>query len=112
MEQVTARQVLDLELGANDANATTVRGYLVALLAEVWHHGDDFSGKRPFGYSSWEYELYQPLVRAGYVTGTFDEYGDLDTFDDAAADGLVLQAIAALGAPEVDATAVEEGADR
>lgn len=92
----TPQQVLDLPLPANDSGADTVRGYLIALAAEVWEHGECFSGKRPFGNSSWEYDLYVPLAKAGWVEATFDSYGDLDRFDRAAAHQMVADAIRAL----------------
>jgi hypothetical protein len=98
--QEQARQVLGLELGRNDSGAPTVRGYLVALLAELWREGEGFSGKRPFGNSSWEYDLYAPLIKAGLVKGKLDEDGYIDEFDDTRqADALIHAAITELGAP-------------
>lgn len=96
-----ARRVLDLPMQTNDANATTVRGYLVALLHALWHEGEGFSGKRPFGNSSWEHDLYQPLGAAGLIGVTLDEDGFIDTLPDserAKADRLVDAAIDELGA--------------
>lgn len=101
MESIT-RQVLDLPLGDNDANAKTVREYLIELLAGVWRDGEGFSGKRPFGNSSWEYDLYTPLARAGLIEATFDEDGYIDDFVGSArdkADELIATAIRALGEP-------------
>lgn len=99
MTDINPQQVLNLEIGDNDSGATTVRGYLIELLATVWDEGEGFSGKRPFGNSSWEHDLYVPLVKAGYVTGEVDEYGRLPSFDRAAAHQLIASAIEALGAP-------------
>jgi hypothetical protein len=98
----TPQQVLDLPLDENDSGADTVRGYLVALLTELWQEEEGFSGKRPFGNSSWQYDLYQPMARAGMIEATFDEDGYLDQFSTASrlkADGLILAAIKALGGP-------------
>ena len=50
---------------SNDAEAETVRAYLKALLYAVWSKGEGFSGKRPFGNSGWEYDLYAALEPAG-----------------------------------------------
>jgi hypothetical protein len=97
MTDIDLNAVLDLNIGPNDADADTVRGYLIELLLTVWRESEGFSGKRPFGNSSWEYELYTPLVKAGYVTGVLDEDGYLDTFDRAGADQLISAAIVALG---------------
>lgn len=92
--------VLDLPMGDNDANAASVREYLTKLLAGVWEYGESFDGKRPFGNSSWEYELYQPLGRAGLIDVTFDEDGYIATFPDSEqrkANGLIAAAIRELG---------------
>lgn len=99
MEKVTAQQVLDLKLPDNDAGAATVRHYLGKLLSEMWRHGEDFV-KRPFGNSGWQYDLYAPMVRAGFVEGALDEDGNVEEHDENAADELIQSAIAsALGAP-------------
>ncbi|MFE2994179.1 hypothetical protein ACFXG4_04095 [Nocardia sp. NPDC059246] len=81
----------------NDADAETIRGYLLALLRQLWEHGEAFGGKRPFGNSGWEYELYEPLARAGLIEATFDEDGYFDTCDNHAGHELIAQAITALG---------------
>lgn len=99
----TPQPVLDLELHPdNDSGQPTIRGYLLALLRGVWSEGEGFSGKRPFGNSSWEYDLYDAIVRAGYVKGTFDSYGNVEEFDKAGARELIDQAIDALAARPVE----------
>jgi hypothetical protein len=96
------RAVLALPLGRNDAGANTVGGYLIALLREVWVAKEGFSGKHPWGNSSWEYDLYKPLIRAGYVNGELDpEYGWINDVDWRAADKLIDAAIDALTPQEV-----------
>jgi len=45
----------------------TVRRYLRELLSAVWSDGEGFSGKGPFGNSDWDYDLYLPLGRAGFI---------------------------------------------
>src|SRR5689334_2072025 len=70
--------ILDLPLPPNDSGADTVRGYLIALLAAVWTEGEGFSGKRPFGNSGWEDDLYAALVRAGMIEGELDPDGYLE----------------------------------
>jgi len=77
----------------NDAGAHTVAQYLLKLAAEVWKEGECFSGKRPFGNSSWEHEVYTALAKAGILPGTFDEDGYLEEFDHRAADALVAKAL-------------------
>lgn len=108
MAEVTAQDVLDCPMRDNDAGADTVRTYLVALLSEVWRHRECFGGKRPFGNSGWQYELYTALAQRGYITGEFDEDGYLDDVDSDAGDRLIADAIQYLAQPEVapDAEAI------
>lgn len=56
-----------------------IRDYLCALLTKLWQEVEDFSGKRPFGSSGWEWELYKALISAGAVKGKLDEYGHIET---------------------------------
>jgi hypothetical protein len=94
----TARQVLDLPMpDGNDANAATVREYLVELVREVWIQEQGFSGKRPFGNSGWQADLHPPLVQAGLCAGTVDEDGYTEGVDRQAAYQLILAAIDELG---------------
>ena len=73
MTNLTA--VLDLPLAEdNDAGAKTVREYLELLLLGVWHEGEGFDGKRPFGNSCWESDLTEPLVEAGYAEDEGEGY--------------------------------------
>ena len=99
---VTPQQVLDLELPGNDAGAATVRDYLVALLAELWREEEGFSGKRPFGNSGWQSDIYDAMARAGYAAADPpDGDGCIYITWEArpAADALILAAIKALGEP-------------
>lgn len=93
----TARQALNLKMQPNDANAPTIRDYLIRLLSLVWEEGEGFNGKRPFGNSGWEYDLYVPLVRAGMIEGTFDHDGYPEDLDDILGDEIIAAAIQELG---------------
>jgi len=98
----TTEEILNLPLdtrAAGDSGATTIRGYLVNLLAAVWRDGECFSGKRPFGNSCWDMDLHVPLIGAGMITGTIDEYGEIEDFDSYAGDKLIADAIASLASP-------------
>lgn len=88
--------ILNLPMQSNDADATTVKAYLKALLSQCWQEGEGFSGKRPFGNSGWEYELYRPLVIGGIIPGSVDEYGDMTGFSEDTANEAIFQAIEAL----------------
>jgi hypothetical protein len=99
-EEATPQQVLRLPLGENDSGAADVRGYLIALLAELWRKGEGFSGKSPFGSSSWECDLHVPLIRAGFIGGKLGENGHLEVLsyeDEEKGSAIILAAIRALG---------------
>ncbi len=67
---------------SSDAGADlTVREYLRMLLVSVWDEGEGFSGKRPFGNSGWEYDIYAALVGAGFLPGMLDKYGHQTIID-------------------------------
>lgn len=94
----TPQQILSCPMIAdNDSGASTVRGYLVELLATVWREEEGFSGKRPFGNSDWQWEVYASLVKAGLLDGSVKD-GYLDDVDESAGAELILAAIRALGA--------------
>jgi hypothetical protein len=98
MTDLTPQQVLDLPLPNDDSGTLTVRSYLIALLMKVWREGADFNGRRPFGYSGWRYDVYAPMIRAGMVRGSFDNFGYVEDCDTVMAERLILAAIQALGA--------------
>jgi hypothetical protein len=78
---INLEDILNLKLGPNDAGATTIREYLVLILANVWFEGEGFSGKRPFGNSGWQYDLINVVET---------EFGNVD------AHGLIQAAIESL----------------
>ncbi len=91
--------VLSTPMQDNDADAKTVGEYLLALARQVWIEDEGFSGKRPFGNSDWKSDVYGALVRGGVVEGELmDDYDEIawDTFDEEAADKLILAALASL----------------
>ena len=73
----TLGDALEISFDSDAGDAMTVRQYLHALLRAVWEDQEGFSGKRPFGNSGWEHDLYGPLAKAGFVDlGPLDEDGD------------------------------------
>lgn len=94
---INPQSVLDIPMGKNDAGAETVRDYLIKLLSLVWEDGEGFDGKRPFGNSSWEWDLYYALAKGGVIEGTFDEDECLDDCDDERGRWLISAAIISLG---------------
>lgn len=86
--------ILDLPMRQNDAEAATVRGYLVALLRVA------MGIKSPFGNSGWVYDLYEALIRGGLIEARLDSDGlveDWGAVDEHEADRMIQAAIDALG---------------
>jgi len=94
---MTGKEVLAVQMKpGNDAEAATIKEYLIKLLTELWEKGEGFSGKRPFGNSGWEHELYLPLLQVGAVNGRLDSDGYIEEVDSDAANTLIFDAIEAL----------------
>ena len=104
MMTVSIQEVLDCPMQENDSGATTIKGYLKALLFTLWEEDEAFSGKRPFGNSGWQNDLAFALVKNEFIKGrlhseieadeTLSEY--LDDADYPAMNKLIARAIAAL----------------
>ena len=94
--------VLACEMGhPNDAEVDTVGEYLTRLLLMVWEEREGFDGKRPFGNSSWEYEVYDALAKGGLclIDRDGDGYSDGTAEQYEAADLAIRQAIEHMGRP-------------
>lgn len=91
------KDALNLRFEECDAGDNiTVRDYLRRLLEELWCEKECFSGKRPFGNSGWDYDLYTILIVNGFIKGELDEDGYIKRIDsDADANDFVLQLIRA-----------------
>ncbi len=98
----TGKEILDLPMMGNDADADTIREYLIALLTKLWAEEEGFSGKRPFGSSGWSIELYQALVIGGIIPGELDPDGFVSDYDKVEGDQAIFKAIEALGGAEED----------
>ena len=96
MKEEVVWKILDLTMTNNGAGAATIREYLKALLHQLWIEDESFSGKRPFGNSGWQYEVYTALVTHGAVDGALDEDGYIDEVNTTEADEKILQAILSL----------------
>ena len=86
-------EALEVRFDSDAGDNITVRDYLRILLSTLWSEKEGFSGKRPFGNSSWDFELCEPLVKGGFIPGTFNEDGELMSFDYKFADQYVQQLI-------------------
>lgn len=96
MKTITGKSILNVKMQDNDAEAETIGDYLQTLLWDLWSQGEGFSSKRPFGNSSWEYELYAALVTAGLVEGSLNEDGYIESVDHYEANELIKKAILAM----------------
>ncbi len=59
----------------------TIEDYFKELLCTLWKEQDGFSGKRPFGDSGWDYDIYAALISGGAIKGKLDENGYVDKMD-------------------------------
>lgn len=90
-QEPDGRLLLGLPVRENDADAATVRDYLVALLRVA------MDIKKPFGNSGWIYDLYEAFADGGLLVIERDEGGYIRELDRSRADELVQAAIDALG---------------
>jgi hypothetical protein len=74
--------ILALPLEQNRAKAKTVRGYLIALLRQIFREDEEFNGKRPFGQSGWQQDIAIALIKGGIIDGALDEDGFVDRCND------------------------------
>lgn len=73
MTNLTPQKILALPMIENDANAKTVADYLFQLAEHMWIQEDGADGKRPFGNSGWQHEVFASLVKGGAIPGEWDE---------------------------------------
>lgn len=90
-------EIAELEFYSSDLNELlTIREYLKTLLKTLWIEGEEFSGKRPFGNSGWQFELYIPLIASGVVHGKIDDEGYIDFIDYIEANKIIKRVIETL----------------
>lgn len=88
--------IINAPMQENDANAKTIGEYLRTLLLTLWEEQEGFSGKRPFGNSGWDYELYIALINCGAVDGQLDDDDYLESVDYRTADKTIYSVINAI----------------
>ena len=94
---MTNKEILNIEFECMDLDRKmTIKDYLKKLLSELWIREEGFSGKRPFGNSGWQYDVYKPLIAKGLISGSLDEEGYINECDDKKADSLILDLIKSL----------------
>lgn len=91
-------EALSLTFFSGDLNQDiTVQGYLQRLLSDLWQKEESFNGKRPFGNSGWQWEVYGALIEAGHIPGEIDEDGCIEDVDEQAGEAFVLSLIGQIG---------------
>lgn len=88
MPQVDIKDVLKM-----DVEGTSLRVMLKDLLTMVLLQGEEFSGKRPWGDSGWEFDIYRAMVLNGFIKGAVDEYGDIYNYSLAEGDELLMRCV-------------------
>ena len=91
---MTYQEMLNLPCRCN-GEMGTIRDYLRQLLITLWREEEGFSGKRPFGNSGWQYDVYLPLIKAGLISGQVDEDGYITELDNDGAEATVIMLIEA-----------------
>ena len=89
-------EALEYRFDSDAGENLSVRDYLHELLYKLWSQGEDFSSKRPFGNSGWEYDICTALVAGEFVSGETDEDGFLVSCDEDEANQLVFDMIDAV----------------
>ena len=74
-------EFLNLPMSVNNPGSFTIREYFKFLLLNLWDEKEGFSGKRPFGNSGWEYELYATLIKNNIILGELDDFGQVQTLN-------------------------------
>jgi hypothetical protein len=84
----------DLTFSSMDLNKEiTIKDYLKELLIALWTEAEGFSGKRPFGNSGWQFEIYECLIKNRVVEGKLDDDGYVEEIDIKVADEIILDVI-------------------
>jgi hypothetical protein len=84
-------------LNLKTMGGVTIREFLLSLLRTLWIENAGFSGKRPFGESDWQYEVYTTLAKAKLIDTKFDDEGYPRIIDTDKGDSLVLSLIDHIG---------------
>lgn len=73
-----------------DLGKCSIRHYLVELAKQCWIEEEFFGGKRPFGNSGWQWDVYFALAEGGFVTGKKDDEGNWTDVDREKAEAIIL----------------------
>jgi hypothetical protein len=85
---------LDIEIYSNDLDQQiTLREYFKKLLTQLWIDEEGFNGKRPFGNSGWQYDVYTALIKHGIIPGKIDFFGYISEIDEVEAQQFIIKLI-------------------
>lgn len=85
---------LDLEIYSTDLDQEiTLREYFKKLLTQLWIDEESFNGKRPFGNSGWQYDVYTSLIKHGLIPGKIDFFGYISEIDEVEAQQFIIKII-------------------
>jgi len=88
------KQIADLKFYSNDLDKNlSIKEYLKTLLETLWEEKECFDGKRPFGNSSWDYDIIRCLIKNNVIEGTLDEDGNVDIYDSEDSDKIIMRVI-------------------
>lgn len=94
MKNKEIKDVLNIKFDSDPFGEISIKGYLLSLLKELWVKKDRFSGKRPFGDSGWEYELYECLAVNNVINADItEEDGAVHDYNKLEADVVILNCI-------------------
>lgn len=93
---MTTESILSLPVHSHHVDGVkvvTIRQYFFDLLKTLWLEQDEFSGKRPWGSSGWEYDVYATLIMYQLIPGDLDEDGCVTAINEKEAKEFVLNKI-------------------
>lgn len=102
MVERACQRAVDKNIGAltffsHDLGETiSIHDYLIRLLSTLWHEQDEFSGKRPFGNSGWNYDLLACLIAHKIIPGELDDEGCVMEVDEEQGDTIIREYIKTL----------------
>lgn len=71
----------------------SLKEYLKLTLVTFLKEGEGFSGKRPFGNSDWDWQIYKGLIALDSSLGKLDEDGYINTVDQRACDMIIMKCV-------------------
>jgi NAD+ synthase len=87
-------EILNYRFESVDLRKTlSIKDFLKKLLITLFEEKECFDGKKPFGNSGWEYDIYKALVLGGVIQGEIDSDGYVKNINEEEADKLTLELI-------------------